>query len=44
LKQANIIGYMDIFDLREKLEEIVSEVKDWQERGKKVAPYRDEDE
>lgn len=44
LKQANIIGYMDIYELRNKVEEILDEVKDWQERGKKAAPYREDDE
>jgi hypothetical protein len=44
LKQANIVSYMDIFDLREELESIVDKVKEWQEKGKKAHPYSDDDE
>ena len=43
LKQANIVEYMDIFELRDELEGIVDKVKEWQEKGKKVAPYGDDE-
>lgn len=43
LKQANTVGYMDIFDLREKLESIVEDVKEWQEKGRKAHPYKDDE-
>jgi hypothetical protein len=43
LKQANIVGYMDIFELRDELESIVDRVKEWQEKGKKAAPYGDDE-
>lgn len=36
LKQANVVEYLDIFDLREELESIVGKVKGWQEKGKKI--------
>lgn len=36
LKQANAVEYLDIFDLREELEAIVSKVKGWQEKGEKI--------
>lgn len=36
LKQANVVQYLDLFDLREELESIVDKVKGWQEKGKKV--------
>lgn len=44
LKQANIVSFSDIYELKDKLEEIVSEVNDWQERGKKAAPYSEDEE
>lgn len=34
LKEANVVSYLDIFDLRDELESIVSKVKGWQEKGK----------
>lgn len=36
LKQANVVEYLDIFDLRDELESIVNKVKGWQEKGKKI--------
>jgi len=44
LKQANIVSFSDIYDLKDKLLDIVSEVNDWQERGKKAAPYSVDEE
>lgn len=38
LKQANVVGYLDIFDLHEELESIVGKVKSWQEKGKNIQP------
>lgn len=34
LKESNIVSYLDIFELREELDSIVSKVKEWQEKGK----------
>jgi hypothetical protein len=36
LKQANVVEYLDIFDLRSELEAIVGKVKNWEEKGKKI--------
>ena len=36
LKAANVISYLDIFELREELESIVNKVKGWQEKGKQT--------
>lgn len=36
LKQTNVVKYLDLHDLREELEGIVSRVKGWQEKGKAI--------
>lgn len=34
LKQANLVEYLDIFDLQYELEAVLNKVKGWQEKGK----------
>lgn len=36
LKQANVVKYLDIFDLREEVESILNRIKGWEEKGKKI--------
>jgi hypothetical protein len=38
LKQANLVEYIDIFDLREELQAVVNKVKGWEEKGKEIQP------
>jgi hypothetical protein len=41
LNQANLVGYMDIFDLKQDMEGIIDRVKEWEERGRKAFPEKE---